>query len=172
MAITNYMKMLKVGGRYLCNTATNNYSGHGFYQFSPEFFFAAFAPANGFAVIDAFLYEETGANRWYRVSQPSDAARRMTFQNRVPAHLLVIAQKNADVTVFEQFPQQRMYSAAWSPSIVDDGRRKTGIKARGFAWVTTLPPRLKWWILNTWNFRNRFRADLFTPVAFDKTRKT
>jgi len=164
MAVRNYMKMLKVGGHYVCNTATNNYSGHGFYQLSPEFFFAAFAPENGFTVLDAILYEETGASRWYRISQPDDAIRRITFQNSVPAHLLVMARKNADAPVFEQFPQQRMYHAAWANPDVDVIRIKVGLKGRAFGWVNTLPPRLKWWVLNTWNTRSRFRKDMFTRV--------
>lgn len=167
MAVRNCMKMLKVGGHYVCNTATNNYSGHGFYQLSPEFFFAAFAPANGFHVLEAYLYEETGANRWYRLSQPADAVRRMTFQNCVPAHLLILAKKSADTAVFEPFPQQRMYNAAWENPGVDVIGTRIGLKGLAFRWVATLPPMLQWWILNTWNTRNRFRKDLFTRVESD-----
>ena len=39
-AIKNCMDMLRVGGHFISTTPTNNYCGHGFYQFSPELFFS------------------------------------------------------------------------------------------------------------------------------------
>jgi len=163
VAFRSYMQMLKVGGHYVCNTATNNYSGHGFYQLSAEIFFAVFGHANGFRIVDAFLYEEDGRNTWYRLSQPADAIRRMTFQNRVPAHLLVLAAKEADVPLFAEPPQQRLYGAAWAQPGVDVIRRQSALKAAVFRWLD-LAPRVKWLVLNTWNTRNRFRRDLFQRV--------
>lgn len=163
VALGSYMKMLKVGGHYVCNTATNNYSGHGFYQLSPELFFAAFAPENGFNVLDACLYEENGRNEWYKLSPPANAARRMTFQNNVPAHLLILARKTADTAIFENIPQQRMYDAAWTASGATTSAHG-GMRGILFRWLGYLPPRLKWWVLNTWNTRNRFRKDMFTRV--------
>lgn len=163
MAIRNYMTMLKVGGYYFCNTATNNYSGHGFYQLSPEFFFAAFSPENGFSIVEAYLYEEDGRNAWYRLLPPAQAARRMTFQNSVPAHLLVLARKTREGAAFEQFPQQRMYSAAWERAAVD--APSTSLRRVVFGLVTQLPARMTWFVLNTWNRRNRFRKDLFLRVG-------
>jgi hypothetical protein len=164
VALRTYMKMLKVGGHYVCNTATNNYAGHGFYQLGPELFFAAFAPENGFILIDACLYEDNGKNRWYRLSPPADARRRLTFQNSVPAHLLILAKKIADTAVFEQVPQQRMYDAEWAAP--RDGRTGRGaLRSILFGWLGYLPPRVFWWLLNTWNVRNRFRKDMFTRVG-------
>jgi hypothetical protein len=155
--------MLKVGGHYLCNTATNNYSGHGFYQLSPEFFFAAFSPENGFDVVDECLYEEDGRNAWYRLVPPIQAARRMTFQNSVPAHLLVLAWKTREAITFQQFPQQRMYSAAWEGGVVH--APSTSLRRVVFGLITRLPARVTWFALNTWNRRNRFRRDLFVRVG-------
>jgi hypothetical protein len=139
-ALANYMKMLDVGGHYICNTATNNYSGHGFYQFSPEFFFAAFAPENGFILTDAFLYEENGGNAWYRLTPPASAERRLTFQNKVPAHLLILAKKIAATHVFEHAPQQRMYAAAWAAGAVPARETRT-VRSLLFRCLHYLPPR-------------------------------
>src|SRR5436190_15281164 len=36
VALASCMRMLKPGGRFLAVTVTNNWCGHGFYQFSPE----------------------------------------------------------------------------------------------------------------------------------------
>jgi hypothetical protein len=157
------MTMLRVGGHYFCNTATNNYSGHGFYQLSPEFFFAAFAPENGFTVLDAYLYEEDGRNTWYRLLPPAQAARRMTFQNCVPAHLLVLAHKTREAAAFEAFPQQRMYSAAWEGA--GGAVAASPLRRALFGAVTRLPGRMTWFVLNTWNRRNRFRKDLFVRAG-------
>jgi hypothetical protein len=167
MAFTNYMKMLRVGGHYVCNTAINNYSGHGFYQLSPELFFAAFSPENGFLVLEACMYEENGKNHWYRLRPPSDARRRLTFQNDVPAHILVLARKTAEATVFADPPQQRMYAAAWANPEAAVAYGTRGIKAVVLRSLDHLPARIKWLVLNTWNTRNRFRKDLFTPVVSD-----
>ena len=55
--LTNYMNMTKVGGCLFIVTTANNLSGHGFYQFSPEFFYRVFGHANGFIVNDVILIE-------------------------------------------------------------------------------------------------------------------
>ena len=163
VALRNSMDMLKVDGHYVCATATNNYSGHGFYQFSPELFFAVFAPENGFRLLEAYLFEENGRNVWYRLSLSADSARRLTFQNSVPAHLLILAKKIADVPVFEHAPQQQMYQAAWEKP-GEGSAVKAGLKGIAFRRLWQLSPRLFWFVLNTWNVRNRFRKDMFRRV--------
>jgi hypothetical protein len=162
VALASYIRMLAVGGHYVCNTATNNYSGHGFYQLSAELFFAAFAPENGCTVRDAVLYEENGANVWYRLTPPDHAARRMTFQNCIPAHLLVLTRKDRQVEPFASAPQQRMYDAAWNTAGAAEalavGTRREQLLGR----LAAASPWLMWRVLNTWNRLRRFRPDMFT----------
>lgn len=164
VALRNCMQMLKVGGHYVGMSPTNNYSGHGFYQFSPELFFAAFTPDNGFSMVDACIYEEDGRSAWYRLSQAADPIRRLTFQNCVPAHLLVLARKTAVTAIFEKAPQQRMYETAWSHA--DEAGDMIDKRLKRAAWrcLSHLPPRMFWFVLNTWNVRNRFREDMFKRV--------
>src|SRR6476646_5772715 len=50
VAIKNCMEMLRTGGHYIAITPVNNLMGHGFYQFSPELYYAVFAADNGFAI--------------------------------------------------------------------------------------------------------------------------
>ena len=153
-ALQNYMALLDVGGHLVCTAPANNFAGHGFYQFSPELFFAVFEPANGFAMCEAVLYEETGRYRWYRLTPSADARRRLTFQNCVPAHLLIRARKQADVPAFATTPQQRAYADAWVSHVsILPSRRVRALNA--------LPPRLRWLTLNSWNVWRRFRPDLF-----------
>ena len=43
IAMENCMKMTKTGGHVVIITNINNLVGHGFYHFSPDFFFRAFS---------------------------------------------------------------------------------------------------------------------------------
>lgn len=112
-ALKNSMEMLKIGGHYLGLTPTNNYSGHGFYQFSPELYFQAFVPENGFEVVKVYLLEEAARRRWYEVTDPNKAKERVVVINDDPALLLVIAKKIADADIFANPPQQSDYLAMW-----------------------------------------------------------
>ena len=42
--LANYMNLVKIGGHIFINVPANNLFGHGFYQFSSEFFYRVFAP--------------------------------------------------------------------------------------------------------------------------------
>jgi len=49
-AIKNALSMVKVGGRFIMFTPTNNAMGHGFYQFSPELMYRVCHPDNGYKI--------------------------------------------------------------------------------------------------------------------------
>src|SRR6185503_5446286 len=51
LALQNCMEMVKAGGHLFIHTGANGYCGHGFYQFSPELFYRALSPENGFEVL-------------------------------------------------------------------------------------------------------------------------
>ena len=54
IALKNSIDVLKIDGFYICCVPCNNFMGHGFYQFAPEFFFN-FLSKNGFREIEIFL---------------------------------------------------------------------------------------------------------------------
>jgi len=116
VAIMNCMEMVKVGGHFLAKTPTNNFVGHGFYQFSPELFFRIFCPANGFEIEHIFLYEEM-ANPfrapWWEVTDPATLQRRVTLVNTRATSLLVLARRTANTPVFAASPQQSDYVPLW-----------------------------------------------------------
>src|SRR5829696_795835 len=105
-AIKNCMQMLKVGGHFLAIAPTNNYTGHGFYQFSPELFFRVFTPQNGFEMQRMLIYEETLNCDWFDVPDPDTLKERVTLINEEPSLLLVIAKKVAEAEIFATTPQQ------------------------------------------------------------------
>ena len=49
-AFKNCMEMVRVGGHFTQVNVANNYTGHGFWQFSPELIFRVFSPQNGYRI--------------------------------------------------------------------------------------------------------------------------
>ena len=111
-AIANCMEMTDVGGHFVGITPTNNFLGHGFYQFSPELFFRIFSPRNGFALRQILAFESPSTT-WYEVVDPDALGQRVTLINRRETYLLIIAQKTAEMPIFAGGVQQSFYSAQW-----------------------------------------------------------
>jgi hypothetical protein len=111
-AIANCMEMVHVGGHFVGITPTNNFLGHGFYQFSPELFFRVFSPSNGFALRQILAFESLGTT-WYEVVDPDALGQRVSLINRHETYLLIIAQKTAERPLFADGVQQSFYSAQW-----------------------------------------------------------
>lgn len=108
-AIKNCMRMVEEGGHLLILTPTNNYSGHGFYQFSPDLFFRVLSPANGFSV-ELMLVCRAGTTEWSEVKDE-----RFTAANGSGAEtlLLVMAKKEQNVPLFAIGIQQSGYVKLW-----------------------------------------------------------
>lgn len=113
VALRNCMDMVKVGGHFLAITPGNNFLGHGFYQFSPELYFSAFTPENGFELLRLIAFEESRRARWYLVGNPLELRSRVTLTNRFPLYLLVVARRLASTPIFQTLPQQSDYLSTW-----------------------------------------------------------
>ena len=118
--LTNYMNMTKVGGCLFIVTSVNNLSGHGFYQFSPEFFYRVFGHANGFIVNEAILIEspllsvETSRHqRCYRVVDPAKVGRRIELITRKPVLIFLQATRISNEVPFREIPLQSDYREKW-----------------------------------------------------------
>ncbi len=112
-AIANAMQLVAEGGYFVSCTPSNNYNGHGFYQFSPELFCRIFDENNGFRVRLLALVESTGEQAIYRVQDPKSAGHRITFGGRGPTLLVVIAEKLRQGPLFQSTPSQSDYAATW-----------------------------------------------------------
>lgn len=166
VALKNCMEMIKIGGHYVGLTPCNNFAGHGFYQFSPELFFTAFSSENGFQTLDMVLYEDDGLNGWYKISEPEKRYRRITFQNKVPASLLILAEKKEAKVIFSAYPQQKMYQEAWqSGQTWQTEKDHQGLRGFAFKWLKRLPSWVFWLVLNKYVRARRFRKDMFTKVG-------
>jgi hypothetical protein len=115
----NVGKLLKVEGTVLSINGANNFTGHGFYQFSPELLFRVFCEANGF-VVESMVFTETNDDgEWYEIADPAKVNSRVELRNCAPTYLMMRARKVADVEMFQAAPQQSDYDQNWAASAAD-----------------------------------------------------
>lgn len=118
-AIRNCMAALRPDGRLMLQSPTNGFSGHGFYQFSPELIYSVLGAANGFAVERLYVYDYAVAGAWYRVRAPAEVGRRVELPTGAPLIMLVEARKVRDVEPFQTLPQQSDYVTLWQAASDD-----------------------------------------------------
>jgi hypothetical protein len=116
VAIHNCMQMVRVGGHFLTITPTNNFMGHGFYQFSPELFYRVFRPQNGFVIERMILFESRHKADWYEVADPGELGRRVEFVNHRPTFLYVQARKCGPAPIVLNTLHESSYVSAWTES--------------------------------------------------------
>lgn len=118
VALANCMEMVAPGGRLFISTMANNHLGHGFYQFSPELFFRAFTPENGYEIQRVLLEphpypgaELTSGHPLYEVADPAEIGGRVRLVTKTPVKMHVDAVRVGVKKVFETWPIQSDYSA-------------------------------------------------------------
>jgi hypothetical protein len=121
-AVRNIRTLLKPGGWVLSVVPGNNFMGHAFYQFSPEFLFRAYGREAGFGRVAIFAAEltEKGDGSFFRVVDPAVSGERGVFRNALPLLLYCIAQR-ADDSEKKNVPMQSDYVSAWSSEEIAKG---------------------------------------------------
>jgi hypothetical protein len=117
-ALKNAMESIALGGHFLAVTPCNGWTGHGFYQFSPELFFRAFSPENGFLLEHQYICQRSNRGRWYRCIDPKLLNRRAEISTPIPTYLLIQAKRTKICDIFSKPPQQSDYVSAWAGSSV------------------------------------------------------
>lgn len=97
VALANMLRAVKPGGHYIAALPCNNLPGHGFYQFSPEFFFSVLAPHNGFDIECILLADDTRRPSFRRLPDPRQVKGRVTFTNSTETSIFVCARRVGDV---------------------------------------------------------------------------
>lgn len=145
VALQNYADLLKPGGLiFLCNP-TDGYAGHGFFQFSPEFFYRAFSELNGFTPLVSLLEEKrfsSTARAGYRVRtfanpDPAHVGHRVIFRSRHKVQTLFLAQKTRESSFSTSFIQSDYAASPESPSPLS--RKSQGIFVTLFNKTSPLP---------------------------------
>jgi|ERR1043166_267361 SAM-dependent methyltransferase len=118
-ALQNCMEMVKPGGSLFIHTVANNWCGHGFYQFSPELFYRALSPENGFEVARMIVHAVGPYGRWFEVADPNALRSRVECLTFYPLHLLLQAKRTRAMPIFSTPPQQSDYTPRWEdPTLV------------------------------------------------------
>jgi hypothetical protein len=114
VGVANAMEMVRQGGWLVHITPTNQAAGHGFYQLSPELFFRALSPTNGYQIRCVLVREETLKGVWRWVRDPDEVGHRIQFRTAGEAYLYVAAQRVEARSVMESWPQQSDYESEWA----------------------------------------------------------
>ena len=120
LALRSCMEMVKPGGHILFHTCANNWCGHGFYQFSPELFYRALSPENGYELTRMILHMVGPYGGWYEVTDPNTIRSRVELVTFAPMQLLVLAKRTAVKPIFAAPPQQSDYTPRWEPAKAGD----------------------------------------------------
>ena len=112
-SMQNCINLAKVGGHVISILPSNNFCGHGFYQFSPEFFYRVFSEENGFEVKLLIFCVFGGDDEWIEVVDPMVIRRRAEPRSVRPSSIMMLAEKIAEKPVFSLTPQQSDYNAEW-----------------------------------------------------------
>lgn len=108
-AIKNCMELVKPGGHFIGVSPSNNFFGHGFYQFSPELFYRVFSEQNGFCIKKMWLFFPEMNSSLYEVSDPLLVKDRVKLKNTKESFLFYIAEKIQERPIFSKPPQQSDY---------------------------------------------------------------
>jgi hypothetical protein len=97
--------------------------GHGFWQISPELMYRIFAPENGFQAVAVMMRELPhlqGVGHintlFYIAHDPQQLGWRVELMNSRRTYLITIAQRVAELPIFEKWPQQSDYQRLWEQS--------------------------------------------------------
>jgi hypothetical protein len=180
--LSNYMALPKIGGAvYICTNA-NNLCGHGFYQFSPEFFYRVFSEANGYQIESVclietpfHLVEKSPRQRVFAAADPATAGKRTVIVTDKPVSIFVHARRIADRPPFSRAPYQSDYIGAWNAHAAEqapesDGARRPRAgdgapeRSRRFAYLSRRQAMRRWLLQRRKNsLRNRKWFKLLTP---------
>lgn len=168
VALQNCMEMTKPGGHFIIVTPCNNFCGHGFYQFSPELFYSALAPVNGFSVERLlFVYR----NRWYSIRDPSDIKARIELLTDEPTSLFISAKRCEQKPLFRNWPQQSDYIQMWNSNQLV-AQPPQPVRSAKETILRALPALRR--LQTRWRELNRHRKcsprnrDWFMPIDIDK----
>lgn len=116
VVLDNIINMLSDDGIFISVTCNNNFSGHGIYQFSPEFFLSAFTPEYGMKIEHLYLAKNGDfSDSWINVnlqnSQPTKRVETM-IPGGVQTYIICIARKisNTRQRIIYKHPQQFSYA--------------------------------------------------------------
>lgn len=168
----NAMSMVRPGGHFVGITTSNNYLGHGFYQFSPELIFRMFTLPNGFELEGVFIYEEPShgyeTGELYEVADPAALRRRVTLLNAHPTFVVTRARRLSTGEPFTEIPIQSDYTAQWEAFVPAKRRRRSVLGEQIRMMRFQIRSRLRFWDRLKHGLQARKAPDAVDKHAFHK----
>jgi SAM-dependent methyltransferase len=119
-ALYNSLSLVKPGGHYLAILPCNNQMGHGFYQFSPEFFCSTLVENNGFELERQYLFEDNVNGIFYEMPNPRKLNKRVELANSKPASVYILARCISKLPEGGLTAYQSDYLKAWTSKSVSN----------------------------------------------------
>ena len=110
VALANTAALCRPGGQILHVLPGNNFSGHGFWQVSPELFFSLYSEANGFVDTEVYVAELDDTVNWWRASRPDNGIR-IEHTSSSRCYVMAITSRRDEAT--SQRVQQSDYLTHW-----------------------------------------------------------
>ena len=147
-ALRNCLEMISIGGWFVQMTPANNFMGHGFYQFSPEYAYRALAADSGFEVVAVLLVEAVRGGRWYTVADPVRVGHRVQITNRLPMLMCTLAKRTHVAPVLAKLPLQATYQSVQQTAgrVAQTPRRPSGRQRAAELATRYLPPTTERWL--------------------------
>jgi hypothetical protein len=114
----------KSGGQILHILPSNNYCGHGFWQFSPELFYSLYSEERGYRDTEVFLADLADTDNWFKVTRPH-SGHRVVVTSSTPVYCLVRTVVCEHVSSEFGEVQQSDYVDVWSGVSEEKRVRKT-----------------------------------------------
>jgi len=160
-AFENYSQLLAEGGTLIHVLPANNQCGHGFYQFSPEFFYSLYNNKNGYRDTEIFMVEIPNKKFWFKVNTPKKG-QRIFFDSKKPCYVVCFTKKNINFPS-EKNIQQSDYLYEWglepqaNPYVINESKLKSKIRKIPifFLLIKLIIHFPRFWLVSV---RNRFSS--------------
>lgn len=149
--LTNVVKMTKVGGYVLHINPAQNFLNHGFYQFSPTFFYD-FYSHNGFEIVESYLIEVKGNKHRFHTYNQKKHYLSIFFnsKNRVINCFLVRKKSNLKhISTPDQYIYRKL---AKSPQTVKKDWDKTSLDKVTTFFRAIIPIKYHGVFFNLWTY--------------------
>ncbi len=141
-SLQNAAQMVRPGGWFISLTQTNNFCGHGFYQFSPELFYRFFCPDNGYKTEECLIWEDIPRSVFFRVPDPDAVQTRINLTSKFGTHMMVQARRIGQIDR-DFVPQQSDYVRFWNQQpVTSDQLKNSGLTglAKLRSTLRSIPP--------------------------------
>jgi hypothetical protein len=110
----NIINLLNIDGIFISITPNNNMSGHGMYQFSPEFYLSTFSKKYGMEVQSMYLAKtDSGIEDWIDVNSYNTGRNNSKFDGNQQVYIISIIKKISDEreNLIKNAPNQYSYES-------------------------------------------------------------